>query len=76
MTTINPNSGTDTGLPSLMDLADEITKAKDFVDLIHMAHAADCNATAQAAAHVSDLLSGVIGSISAMVKPAAQEVAK
>ena len=68
MTTINPASGTDTGFPALLDLVDEITKAKDFVDLIHMAHAPDCAATSQAAAHVSDLLESVIGAIMGAVK--------
>lgn len=62
---------------ALLDIADQISTARHFAELIRQAH--DCPSgapTAMGAAHVSDLLQGVLDMLSRLIKPEPQEVLK
>jgi hypothetical protein len=60
MTKHNPISEADTGLPSLLDLSDEISRARDFADLIGMAHSTSRDGTSTAAFQIVNILEGVM----------------
>ena len=61
----------------LLDIADQISTARDFVELIHMAHSRPEDApTAAAVAHVSDLLQDALGKLSSLSNPTPQEAQK
>ena len=60
-----------------LDIADQISTARDFVELIHMAHSRPEDApTSAAVAHVSDLLQGALDKLSHLLNPAPQEALK
>lgn len=61
----------------LLDIADQISTARDFVELIHMAHSRPEDApTSAAVAHVSDLLQGALDKLSRLSTPTIQEALK
>ena len=76
MTTISPALGNKEVLPSLVDLSDEVVRAKDFVDLIHLANVSDDHATARGAAHASEILKGCLDMLDQFIRADRGEVAK
>jgi hypothetical protein len=63
--------------PDLLDIADQINFARDFVDLIQRAHSHPENsATATAAAHVSDMLKAASDCLIALIEPQTPEAAQ
>lgn len=62
---------------ALIDIADQISTARHFAELIRQAHDRPSGApTAMGAAHVSDLLQGVLDMLSRLIKPEPQEALK
>lgn len=63
--------------PDLLDIADQISTARDFVELIGMAHSRPEGApTAAAAAHAAALLKGALDKLSILNTPATKEAQK
>lgn len=61
----------------LLEIADQIGTARDFVELVKMAHdRPEFNPVGAAASHVTDLLQGVLDMLSGLINSNPQEAMK